>query len=234
MSDIRLRYQTIEIGDVDIHLCTLRDRQQFDATDLAAARMGISSAQWSLFGVLWPAGEHLAELMLGENTVGKRILEVGCGIGLASLLLNSRGADISAMDYHPAAETFLDRNVELNDGDRIPFLRANWENPDTAMGTFDLIIGSDLLYEDEHAADLARFIARHAAPGARVILIDPGRGQRGRFASELLQQGFSRLEGPGQARPGQERPGQTRSGQAASPDTPAQPESSVLRFLAPL
>jgi hypothetical protein len=30
MANIRLRYQTIEFGDIDIHLCTLRDKQQFD------------------------------------------------------------------------------------------------------------------------------------------------------------------------------------------------------------
>ncbi len=218
MSEVRLRYQTVEIGDVDIHICTLRDHQQFDVNDVASARMGISSAQWALFGVVWPAGEVLAELMLSEKISGKRILEVGCGIGLASLLLNIRGADISAMDYHPSAEAFLDRNVELNDGERIPFLQANWDDLETDMGTFDLIIGSDLLYEDEHAASLARFIAQHAAPCATVVLIDPGRGHRGRFVTELAQQGFSRQE--------QSTRGDAQQTVQAAGDR-------VLRFLAP-
>ena len=43
----------------------------------------------------------------------KRILEVGCGLGLASLVLNERSADISATDYHPEVETFLKINTEL-------------------------------------------------------------------------------------------------------------------------
>ena len=37
----------------------------------------------------------------------KRILEVGCGIGLSSLILNRLNADITATDYHPEAEKFL-------------------------------------------------------------------------------------------------------------------------------
>ncbi len=45
---------------------------------------------------------------------GKRILEVGCGIGLCSLVLQQRGADITASDYHPVAEKFLRHNTDLN------------------------------------------------------------------------------------------------------------------------
>lgn len=29
LTTVRVRYQTIEIGNTDIHICTLRDNQQF-------------------------------------------------------------------------------------------------------------------------------------------------------------------------------------------------------------
>src|SRR5680860_342426 len=104
---LRLRYQTIEVGHTDIHLCTLRDNQQFNDPEGAADALGISSAAWPIFGVVWPSGLVLANHMLNYPIEGKRILEIGCGMALSSLLLNARQADITATDYHPEVEHFL-------------------------------------------------------------------------------------------------------------------------------
>lgn len=191
MSLLRIRYRTIEFGDVDIHVRTLRDKQQFLDVDGVAEKLGISSATWSLFGVVWDSSEVLAHFMFDFEIAGKRILEVGCGIGLASLLLNHRLADITATDYHPEAEHFLLENVELNKGKAIPFVRTGWGDKDSGLGTFDLIIGSDLLYERDHAELLSGFIDQHAKPLCEVILVDPGRGNHGRFSKRMVSLGYS-------------------------------------------
>ena len=141
----RYRYQTIEFGDTDIHVKTLRDKQQFSDDENIAARLGLSSANWSLFGVVWPSGDALANVMFAYDVRGKRILEVGCGIGLASLVLNHRGADITATDRHPEVRPLLAINSTLNEDKEIPFVRTAWSDPRTELGEFDLIIGSDLL-----------------------------------------------------------------------------------------
>src|SRR5690606_33185490 len=65
-------------------LRVLSDTQQFADPDGHGERAGISSATWSLFGQLWPAGALLAHAMERFDIEGKRILELGCGIGLAS------------------------------------------------------------------------------------------------------------------------------------------------------
>lgn len=191
MSTLRVCYQTIEFGDVDIHLRTLRDKQQFLDADGIAEKLGISSAQWSLFGVVWPSSEVLAHHMIDFAIQGKRILEVGCGIGLTSLVLNQRNADITATDYHPEVEGFLQRNVTLNDGTKIPFVRTGWDDELTDLGEFDLILGSDLLYEDEHADVLSNFINQHAKTECEVIIVDPGRGRHARFSKKMVKLGYS-------------------------------------------
>lgn len=191
MADLRFKYQTIVFGDDDIHVRTLKDKQQFSDDDHVAENLGISSAVWPLFGVIWPSGELLAHLMHSFQVEGKKILEIGCGIGLASLVLNQRHADITATDYHPEAGGFLKVNTLLNEGDRIPFIRAGWEDEYCSLGQFDLIIGSDLLYEREHTEKLSLFIDRHAETHCEVILIDPGRGQHNRFAKAMEGNGYT-------------------------------------------
>ncbi len=194
MPPARYRYQTIEFGDTDIHVKTLRDKQQFSDDENVAARLGISCATWSLFGVIWPSGDALANVMFACDVRGKRILEVGCGIGLASLVLNHRCADITATDRHPEVQALLAINTALNGDNEIPFVRTAWADPKTELGEFDLIIGSDVLYETEHAVELAGFIDNHARPHCEVIITDPGRRQCGRFNSQMTQRGYTRLQ----------------------------------------
>ena len=190
MSLLRFRYQTIEFGKVDIHLRALRDKQEFLDVDDVAENLGISSAQWPLFGVVWESSEVLAQFMHDFEIKGKRILEVGCGIGLTSLMLNQRLADITATDYHPEVENFLLENIELNKGKAIPFFRTGWADKDCGLGKFDLIVGSDLLYERGHAELLSGFIQQHAKPVCEVILVDPGRGYHARFSKKMVSMGY--------------------------------------------
>jgi len=191
MTALRVRYQTMEFGLTDIHVRTLRDNQQFSDEHGVAEKLGISSATWPLFGIVWPSGQVLAHLMSDFQIDGKRILEVGCGIALSSLVLNHRHADITATDYHPEAGNFLQENTDLNDDLSIPFLRTGWEDENSGLGEFDLIIGSDLLYERGHAEMLSEFIDDHAKPHCEVILVDPGRGHHARFSKAMVSMGYA-------------------------------------------
>ena len=194
MSVLRVRYDTVEFGDLDVHLRSLRDKQEFRDDDGEAEDLGIHSASWPLFGVLWDAGKVLARMMADYDVEGLRVLEVGCGLGLASLVLNSRDADITATDHNPEAERFLAYNVRLNEGTPIPFERTGWMDDESEIGQFDLIIGSDLLYERNHAAELAHFIGRHATPSCEAIIADSQRGHAGRFRQEMQTLGYDHSE----------------------------------------
>ncbi|MDH5547024.1 MAG: protein N-lysine methyltransferase family protein [Gammaproteobacteria bacterium] len=191
MSNVRHRYQTIEFGDSDIHLRTLRDRQQYDDPEGIADKLGISSATWPLFGIVWDSSKVLAHLMYEFEIQGKRILEVGCGMALSSHVLNSRLADITATDYHPEVENYLEINVVLNKGKPISFLRCDWADENDELGVFDLIIGSDLLYELDHPALLSTFIDEHAKRQCEVIIVDPDRAQQNAFCKKMAAMDFS-------------------------------------------
>jgi predicted nicotinamide N-methyase len=184
------RQLTLSVGGFAYRLRVLSDVQQFADPDGHGARLGISSAQWSLFGQSWPAGRLLAQAMHRFDIEGKRILELGCGIGLASLVLQRRGADVVASDIHPLTEPFLAYNAALNGLPALHYRQLRWDQALPALGEFDVIIASDVLYEREQAERLSEVVARHASASAEVLVTDPGRGNSGRFSRFLGEQGF--------------------------------------------
>lgn len=184
------RQLTLRVGGLEYRLRVLTDLQQFADPDGHGARAGISSAQWSLFGQSWPAGRLLAQAMHRFEIADKRILELGCGIGLASLVLQRRGAEVVASDIHPLTEPFLAYNAALNGLDALHYRQLSWNEPLPALGRFDAIIASDVLYERGQAQRLCETIARHAYPAAEVLIADPGRGNSARFTRLLAAQGF--------------------------------------------
>lgn len=187
MTNLRLSYQTVEFGETDIHLCTLRDNQEFYDPKGIAEKLGISSAFWPLFGVIWPSSLVLAHYICDYDTGSKRILEIGCGIAVSSLLLNKQNADITATDYHPEAGNFLQRNALLNKDKNIAYEQVDWTSNSDSLGLFDLIIGSDVLYEDQHVDQLADFIERHSKPTCEIILVDPGRGRKNKLSTKMVE-----------------------------------------------
>lgn len=188
------RHERVPVGGHVYRLRVLSDKQQFSDHDGHSSRLGISSAQWSLFGQIWPSGRLLAQAMNRFDIGGKRILELGCGIGLASLVLQRRGANVVASDMHPLSEPFLAYNSALNELPSVHYRQLRWDVPLPTLGHFELIIASDVLYEPAHSQLLASVIERHAAPNAEILVTDPGRGHSTRFSRLLEAQGFELTE----------------------------------------
>jgi predicted nicotinamide N-methyase len=137
----------------------------------------------------------------------ERILEIGCGLALASLVGHRRGADVTASDCHPLAASFLRENLRLNGLQSMKYRHGRWGAPagmsDDAQwrsalrgecavaGRYELIIGSDLLYERDERGELADFIDCHATPAAEIWIIDPDRDNRAHFHRNMERQGFA-------------------------------------------
>lgn len=181
----------VMIGGSSFNIRGLRDKQQFSDPDGIAERAGISSSTWSLFGNVWPSGMILAELIQVHELNGLRVLELGCGLGLASIVAHRRGADITASDYHPSARDFFAENVRLNHLPPMAFSLCDWAKLQPEMGNFDLIIGSDLLYEPDHPALLSAFIDLHSKATVEVIIIDPDRRQQREFTKSMEKLGYA-------------------------------------------
>ncbi len=190
-------------GVADLQIRSLLNREQYSDPLGAAERVGISSASWPLFGLLWPASSYLAaQLAQRQVQAAERILDVGCGLGLASLVAHRRGADVTASDKHPLTALFLAENLRLNDLPPLKYRDADWAPPEPSrldatpsraaplLGHFNLLMGSDVLYERDSSQQLAAFIGRYATPSAEVWIVDPNRGHRAAFGQRMKALGF--------------------------------------------
>ncbi len=197
------KIENIKIEGVDdLLIRSLLDRQQYYDPKGAAERLGICSASWSLFGMLWPSSTHLASaIALRPVNAEEKILEIGCGLALASLVAHRRGANITASDRHPKAKVFLQENLRLNNLPKLPFRHGQWgthpipaiEDTDAPLLTekYDFIIGSDLLYEPDMPKELALFVNMHANEQAEVWIVDSNRGYRPAFNRKMNVLGFA-------------------------------------------
>jgi 2-polyprenyl-3-methyl-5-hydroxy-6-metoxy-1,4-benzoquinol methylase len=188
--EVKLQQVAIAGGD-GLEIRSLLDRQQFSDPFGLAAAAGISPASWPLFGQVWPSAQKLADIMQTRALGSRRILEIGCGLGLASLVIHRRLGNITASDCHPLVESFLLANLRLNQLPAMKYQTGNWTRINPGLGEFDLIIGSDVLYERGQPELLAAFIALHAAPDAEILIIDPNRENRGEFNRRMVMLGYS-------------------------------------------
>lgn len=190
MPGYQVKLQTVTVGGTDYRIRSLLDLQQYSDPEGAAERAGISAASWPLFGHIWPSARVLALAMHSHELSGQRILEIGAGLALASLIIHTRAGDITASDCHPLSGVFLEKNVLLNHLGPLKYQTGDWAGANPALGRFDLIIGSDVLYERQQPGQLAAFIHLHAAPAVEIIIVDPDRGNRAGFCREMAALGY--------------------------------------------
>ena len=187
----QVKFETVRGIGSDLQLRALLDRQQYHDPDGIAQAEGISSATWPIFGMLWPSGQVLAHAMQTYAIEGKSILELGCGLALASLVVHRRGGDITASDCHPLTAEFLLENLKLNQLPPMKYQTGNWSRANPLLARFDLIIGSDVLYDREQPDILSQFIEQHANPNAEVLIVDPDRGNRASFNRKMALLGYA-------------------------------------------
>jgi predicted nicotinamide N-methyase len=135
---------------------------------------GQSAPYWAR---LWPSGLALAEAVAaGADLDGRRVIELGCGLGLPSVVAARRGAHVLATDGSPDAVVFTAHNLAINDavGD---VALVDWRDADALVerGPWDVVLAADVLYLRHNVEALLRLLPRLLAPGAVVLLADPSR-----------------------------------------------------------
>ncbi|MDY6845329.1 MAG: methyltransferase domain-containing protein [Thermodesulfobacteriota bacterium] len=141
------------------------------------------------FAELWPSSIALSQYIISNlDVVGKRVLDLGCGLGLVGIVASLRGAHVVFGDYETDALAFSKKNSLLNYCKNVEFLNIDWRRP-PKIEPFDVIFASDIVYEDEEFLYLESFLKECLRGFA--IVAEPNRKIAQRFFETLKQNGFS-------------------------------------------
>jgi predicted nicotinamide N-methyase len=144
--------ETIAVGGVELHVVRPADPDALLDEDAFAEDEFLP--YWA---ELWPAGLALAEALPPE-LAGLRVVELGCGLGVPSLVAAARGARVTAVDWAADAIALLRENAARN-GLELETVHADWRSFD---GRFDLVLAADVLYEARNVEPLAELVSRLA------------------------------------------------------------------------
>jgi predicted nicotinamide N-methyase len=132
---------------------------------------------------LWSSGRALADVVLGRALRGARVLELGCGLALPSFAAAAAGGRVVASDWSPSALSLVSANAARN-GLEVATMELDWFSPPSEVGWFDLVLASDVLYEQRNGFALLDLLPRL---GREVWLADPGRVPAGRFFADAVR-----------------------------------------------
>jgi len=142
---------------------------------------------------LWPAGVALAHAIAVRPLVGRRVLELGCGLGLVSVTAALAGARVLAVDRSPEATAYAAVNAARN-GVTIDTAVCAFDQPERLLreAPWDLVLAADVLYEQRNVPVLVWLLPRLVDATGEVWLADPGRSMLSRFLAAVDAAGWRR------------------------------------------
>ena len=140
--------------------------------------------EFPLWAKIWPASwvlaGHLADMPVASS---KKILEIGAGIGLVSIVAAAFGHSITMTDSNPDALQFARANAVINGCPHLPIQMLDWNNP-LLKDTVDCIVASEVTYSRENIQPLLRLFKSCLQPKGEVILA----GEIKRVSKDFYQQ----------------------------------------------
>ena len=160
-------YPVTTIDVEGVRLCTVPRLE--DLVDRAALLRG--DAEPPYWAWLWSGARLLAAYLAAFETLrGRRVLELGCGLGLPGMTAAARGAAVTFVDAEPAALAFVDATAAAN-GVRCATRVGDFFALDLGA-SFDLVLAAEVAYDRSRYPELAAALTRHLSPAGRALLAD--------------------------------------------------------------
>ena len=179
MAGYPVRSVRCECGSLQVSLLVITRLD--DYVDSEALLRDADAPEPPYWAHVWPGSRSLAHWMSQAECAGRRVVDIGCGLGLAGIVAALRGAAVTMFDAARDAVEFTRANAALN-GCRVNLLQTDIRCPGIC-GVFDYCLAADVTYDAGLQAAVASFIAAHLAPGGRACCAESVR---------TLDQGFRR------------------------------------------
>jgi predicted nicotinamide N-methyase len=187
LAELDRRFMLVPQG-IDLPMGRVTLEKPRSADDLISEADFVKDDRLPYWADLWPSAIVLSTYLETHPATAEgprpRALELGCGLGLVTTAATRAGYDVLATDYYADATLLTARNALTVTG-REPGVRmVDWRDFPTDLGTFDLVLAADVLYEKAYAPLVAEAIARTMAPRGRTLVADQGRVALGSFLEE--------------------------------------------------
>jgi predicted nicotinamide N-methyase len=146
---------------------------------------------------IWPSGVVLAGAIARDPGAlrGRRVLELGPGVGVTAVAAMRAGAELVVADVDAGSLALTALNALDQVGTEPRAIRVDWHSPSrellTAAGKgFPIVLGSDLLYDKKDVRPLVELMERLVAPGGALWLAEPGRDAAKRLVKALRWRGW--------------------------------------------
>lgn len=184
---VELARGEIELGGRQIDWYRVAQPDQL--LQLAASKASLAEqAEFDPFwSVAWRAALGLDRYCQSLDLAGKRVLELGCGSGQAGIAAAIQGAQVTMTDIVQLAMWVAELNA-VPVAERIRFEKLDWGSDTLDAPPFEIILGSDLVYDVSLHESLLACAARHLAPGGTLLLSEPFRHTGDKFATWMANQ----------------------------------------------
>ncbi|HUR92431.1 MAG TPA: methyltransferase domain-containing protein [Gemmatimonadaceae bacterium] len=161
-----------------------------NADDLITEEDYVKDERLPYWADIWPSSMMLAERLLEEKGAGRSLIELGCGSGLCACAAAIAGFDVTATDYYDDALAFTQVNARVNAKRAVNTRHVDWSAMPEDVGTFDVVIAADVMYEPRYPPMVSAAIYRLLAPGGHALIADPGRIAFPDFLKECAERGL--------------------------------------------
>ncbi len=117
---------------------------------------------------------HIPAFAEFERWKGKKVLEIGCGLGTAMINFARSGAQVTAVDLSDESLKLAKQRAEVYDlGDRVSFYHGNAEELDQWLPpeTYDLVYSFGVIHHTPHPENVIDQIRSYVKPGSTVKIM---------------------------------------------------------------
>jgi predicted nicotinamide N-methyase len=142
--------------------------------------------QFPLWAKIWESSLVLSDYLVSHYKSPKRILELGAGLGVNSIIASSLGHQVTLTEFDPHAFQFAQANASINSCHTIDFKMLDWQSPDVES-KFDMIVGSELIDKESVFAAMSHFFHHYLLNDGEIILANELRKTSKLFFDTMTQ-----------------------------------------------